>query len=744
MKTLLFSLILFPLFVSAQNINGKVQSTGGEALIGANVLWLDTAIGVSTDGNGDFTIPLLDNTSDGHLVISYIGYLPDTIEVFNLNDLSIKLEASQSLETIVVKGNKGGTFISTINPIKTEVITQKELTRSACCDLAGCFNTQASVQPTTTNIVTNAKELRILGLSGVYNQVLIDGFPLIQGLTYTYGISAIPGAVIKNIFVAKGANSVLQGYESISGQINVVIKEPKDEDKLFLNGYLNSFGEKQLNINVSKSWDKWSTLLAVHTTQPASKVDENKDTFLDLPLLTRYTVYNKWAYRNAAEWGWHAKIGLRYVNEQRIGGQTFFNPNKDKGTTNAYGQVVGFSQEELYSKFGYRFDDYHHIVAFVSALHHNQTSYYGTTHYDAQQSNLYVNLQNELNWKEKHQLKTGVSLRIQNLSELIDFSQDSLDRSYAGVYSKKEYIPGFFVENTFNWFDNKMTLITGVRYDHHNEFDWKLTPRALLKANISPSTIARISIGTGWRSVNLFSENVNLLASSRDVILAEDLQLEEALNYGFNLTHKLYGTKIETQLSLDFYRTVFSNQIFPDYSVPTQAIIRNFTGTSISNGFQAELGLAFFNQIGTKFAYNYLDVYRQIDGQKSVLPFNAKHRLAATFSYEPLSKNWHFDANFHRTGKQSLANTSNNPSEFQEGKFSEPFTTVNAQFTKAWNAFEVYIGCENIFDFRQENPIKAWQNPFGTYFDTTNVWGPTRGREFYLGFRYHFKGLLED
>ncbi len=739
MKASLFPfLLLLPFLIQAQSIKGYVSSTEGEVLVGANVVWLNTSIGSSTDEFGNFSIPIPKN-HPRQLIISYIGYVSDTISVDNPNDLSIKLTAIQSLETVVVTGDQQGIFISSISPIKTEVITQKELTRSACCDLAGCFNTQASVQPTTTNIITNAKELRILGLSGVYNQVLIDGFPLIQGLSYTYGISSVPGTAIKNIYVAKGANSVLQGYESISGQINVVIKDPKDANKLFLNAYLNSFGEKQLNINYSKIWNKWSTLLAVHSTQAASKIDKNEDTFLDLPLLTRYTLYNKWVYRNASEWGWHAKIGLRFINEERIGGQTFFDVNKDKGTTNTYGQTVNYSQEEIYSKFGYRMDDYHHFVIFVSAFHHDQTAYYGTTHYDALQDNLYANLQYELNWKEQHQLKTGVSFRFQDLRELISFSQDSLNRTYAGTYQKKEQIRGFFAENTFNWLDNKWTLITGIRFDYHNDFGWKTTPRILLKANLAPSFTARISMGSGWRNVNLFSENINLLASSRDVIFAENLGLEEALNYGINLTHKWYGDELETQLSLDFYRTTFSNQIFPDYNnTPNQAIIQNFKGISISNGFQAELGLAFFSRIGTKFAYNYLDVYHQIDKKKVILPFNATHRLSSTFSYTPLSKNWHFDANLHWTGEQSLTNTNNNPPEFQQADFSDPYTVINAQLTKTWSTFEVYGGCENIFDFRQEQPILSWQNPFGAYFDTANVWGPTRGREFYIGFRYYW------
>lgn len=202
---------------------------------------------------------------------------------------------------MVVQGKQDAVIISNINPIKTEQITQTSLKQAACCDLAGCFGGQTSVQPHTTNVITNAKELRILGLSGVYNQVLIDGFPLIRGLSYTYGISSIPGTIVDNIYISMGADSVLQGYESISGQINVETKKPINTDKLLLNIYLNSFMEKHFNLNYAFKKGSWNSLAAFHTVQPADRVDKDEDTFLDLPLLTRYSFTNKWSYGNPNE-----------------------------------------------------------------------------------------------------------------------------------------------------------------------------------------------------------------------------------------------------------------------------------------------------------------------------------------------------------------------------------------------------------------------------------------------------------
>lgn len=729
--------LLFPLAAWAQHISGTVSSEAGDALIGANVYWLETNTGTSTDGQGAFEIP--PGGSDAkRLIASYVGYTPDTIVLADQTVVVFKLQESQTLGEVVVKGQQDGVIISNINPIKTEQITQTELRKAACCDLAGCFETQSSVQPQTTNVITNSKELRILGLSGVYNQVLIDGLPMIQGLSYTYGISSTPGTLVDNIYITKGANSVIQGFESISGQINVTTKEPDDTDQLLLNVYLNSFMEKHFNANYAFKKGKWSNLTAVHSVQPANKIDRDHDNFLDLPLLTRYMVFNKWKYGNEGDWGWNSRIGVRFVNESRVGGQTFFDAKTDKGSAEVYGQTVSITQPEIWTKTGYRFNDQQSITLFASAYVQDQNSYFGTVNYQADQASVYANMQYDLNY-QNHNLKAGISHRYLKLEEKIQFTENSLQRTYAGDYNRMENITGLFAENTMRFFDNKLTWIAGVRADHHNQFGLQFTPRTLLKYDLRPNTILRANMGTGWRTVNFFSENIGLLVSSRDIVFAEPLKPEQALNYGINITQKFYTNddKLSGHFSADFYRTDFENQIFPDYDTnPRKAFIRNFTGTSVSNGFQAELYLKFWQRFEFKTGYNNLDVYRMNGETKEVLPFNPKHKVLTTFGYKPLTNKFHFDMNIHWYGKQRLPNTLSNPAAFQRPDFSETYTIVNTQFTYNFKRFEVYLGCENIFNFRQNRPIISWQDPFSPYFDTSSVWGPTRGRETYLGVRY--------
>lgn len=740
MKQLLvvFTILTVPFISIAQSVKGKITNEMGAPLQGASITWINSKKGTATNEAGEFTINL-PKREPYTLLISFVGYKTDTIQVADTSFIQVALTEKSALNSVTVTGNKKPYYIAA-NPIKTEVITSLELKKAACCDLAGCFETQATVQPQTTNIITNSKELRILGLSGIYNQVLIDGFPQVQGLTYTYGISSIPGTLVENIWVAKGANSVLQGYESISGQINVLTKEPDKTEKLLLNGYINNFGEKHLNANYAFKKNKWSNLTALHMVQPAGRVDKDGDTFLDLPQLTRYAISNRWKKGEEKNWGWSTQIGVRYLSEKRIGGQTNFNYDTDKGTSNAYGQAVSIQQPEAWFKTSYRMNDEHRFAFLASGFHQNQQSYFGVANYKASQTNGYANLQYEFGYKNSSVLKTGISYRHLNLSENISFSNNSLNRSYAGRYAKVENIPGIFAENTLNIGDDKLTWIAGIRADHHNQFGWEVTPRTLLKYKITENLNIRGSVGTGWRTANIFSENIGLLASSRDIIFAETLQPEKAINLGFNATHKFKSTNVEGYVSIDFYRTNFQNQIFPDYDTdPAKAIIKNFTGKSVSNGFQAEVSGTFYNRFAAKVGYVYLDVYQMKNEDKDVLPFNPNHRLHTSASFMPLSKKWHFDANAHWYGKQRLPDTKNNPVIYQMPGQSKPYTIVNAQFTYNIKKFEIYAGVENIFNFRQNKPIISWQDPFGQYFDTQFAWGPTRGREAYIGIRFTVK-----
>lgn len=728
--------------VNAQYLYGKVTDMRETALPMATVVWTGSTIGTRCDVDGEFELPLPSKPIALPAKVTVIfGAVRDT---FTLDDLesywTLQLNAEMTLQEVEVSGVRTGAYISVLQPVKTEIINRAELRKAACCDLAGCFETQSTVQPTTTNVLTNAKELRILGLSGVYNQILLDGLPVIQGLTYTYGTGSIPGSMLENIWVSKGANSVLQGYESMVGQITIFPREGAIAEPFTADVLMNSFGEKHLNTGFATRSSKWNSYTALHASLPGGRWDRDDDGFLDLPLLTRYSGYTKWRYRKEDERGFSAFVSGRMVREERVGGQRDFRADRDLGGNQIYGQSVGFWQPELISKAGWRFDENRKISLLSSFTAQDQDSWFGLTHYQAGQRQINANLQYELFWgKNKlHDLKTGISFRHFRLREDIAFAPaDTLKRTYAGAYFREENIPGLFAENAFHWDDDRWVWIVGLRADRHNQFGATLTPRTMLRFNPTPSLDLRASLGAGWRTVNLFPENIGLLTGNRDIVFVETLRPERSWNGGINATQRFNLVGIAFTASADFYHTRFSNQFFPDFDTdPNLAIVANFTERSIGNGLQLELIANREGRVEFRAAYNFLDVYRRINGENLLLPFNPRQRVLAAATYRDATSKWQFDTNVHWYGVQRLPDTRSNPENLRRPDFSDPYMVASVQVRRKLGAFDLFAGCENIFDFRQLRPLLGWENPFAPGFDPSFAWGPTRGREFYLGCNY--------
>lgn len=738
-KTFIFIVgFMWSLTSYSQQIKGQVKSDSGESLIGANLYWMNSTIGSVTDHTGNYTIA----TSKNHnkLIASFVGYKSDTVLYTGQNTIHFQL-IEEVLETVELTTKRKGLTISNVETVKSENISKTELNKFACCDLAGGFNTQLTVESKTTNVITNSKELRILGLAGVYNQVLFDGFPVMRGLGQTYGVSSFSGNLLDNIFVAKGANSVIQGFESISGQINVVTKKPNTSEKFLLNLYANSFSEKHLNTNYKFSGKKWKNLLAFSSVLPANKFDKDKDTFLDVPLLNRYMAMNTFQYGEKKNYGLFSTTTIRLLNERRVGGQTNYDRDNDEGSSTVYGQHVNYTQPEFWSKSIYRFNDDQSLSLYLAGSFQDQESYFGTVKYDATQSYLYGKVQYKQFYGDKgSNFRTGISYRFLDINEDIAFTENIPNRNYDGSYRNKENIFGVFAENSLKLFEGLFTLNTGIRGDHHNKHGLMLTPRALLKYDIDENSSVRTSLGYGWRTANIFSENVKLFASSRDIIINEELKPEEAINFGINYTHKFEVNDFSGYVSADYYRTSFQNQIFPDYDVSSKfALIENFEDKSISTGIQAEVSLTYKENIDLKLGYNFSDVYREIDGENQDLPFNKRNRISISTSYRTMKDKLHFDVNIHWNDKSRLPNRSDNPAEFQTPLYSNAYFLLNGQIAYYLPKYKFYVGVENAMNYRQNQPILSWENPFSPYFDTSSVWGPTRGREFYVGFTYTLK-----
>ncbi|MEY3398290.1 MAG: hypothetical protein RL220_884, partial [Bacteroidota bacterium] len=449
-RALIFALLTFSLPTYSQTFTGQVTDIDGTPLPYAVARWDSIGTFATTNDSGYFQIAFPADTSLEEYTL-YISFGSNS-EFYVINDLysewTFTMDLRVELEQVTIYDDATGSYISRIMPIKTEVINRSELRKAACCDLAGCFETQATVQPQTTNIITNAKELRILGLSGVYNQVLIDGLPLLQGLSYTYGLGSMAGSAVENIWVVKGANSVIQGYEGMVGQITVFPREGQTADLFTADVLVNSFGEKHLNTGFSTRKEKWNNYFAAHVSSPGGRFDRDKDNFMDLPMVSRYSFYNKWRYRNENEIGLSSFVGLHYSSEKRVGGQMFFNENLHTGSTAAYGQVVDFIQPSLFTKTGYRIDDNTKISLLASIQQHAQQSWYGVLGYNGKHLHGYTNVQLEKFFgpASRHDLKAGISFRHLEVREEILFSSNVIPRNFDGTYSRLENIPGLFAE----------------------------------------------------------------------------------------------------------------------------------------------------------------------------------------------------------------------------------------------------------------------------------------------------------
>jgi len=738
---LILVIIVFSSEVSySQNLSGTVSGMNEnkkEPLDGAVIKWINTKRGTASDEKGKFELSS-DGITDRRIIVSSTGYGSDTVNVSGESFVEIILYPNATTATIKVEDEQSSTFISD-DAVKTEVITSQELVKDACCDLSGCFGKNSSVEVAVTDIITDSKELKILGLEGVYTQILIDNMPMMNGLNVKYGVSSIPGTMIDKITVSKGSNSVIQGYESISGIMNVLLKDYDNTDRLLFNGFMNSMLEKQVNLNLTNEMNKnINSILTLSTAQKSNRVDENNDGFLDNPLITRYTLFNKWNFSDEKNKS-QINVAGRYWNEERIGGQNGFEIENDEGSNIIYGQTVKINSLDGYFRYAKAIDETRGIKLYLNANYYDQNSFYGITKYDAFQTNFVAMGFYEFEVFDEFLLKTGLSYKYLNINENISYL-DTTYKSYSGNYLKNESIPGVFAEKSMNLLNEKATLMTGVRLDYHNQYGLILTPRVLLRYQPENEIVFRISAGTGFRTVNLFSDNSNLLASSRNIIIAEELDPERIFNFGADVLFYFSLDELAGSMNLDFYRTVFSNKIIPDYdSNPSEVIFTNLNGTAFSNVFQSEANVNIMRYFDIKLAYKMIDLHYENNGINYQQPFNSTHRFFSSFSFSPPNKSWSISSGLQWFGVQQLPSTAANPVLFQRPQESESYTMVNAQFNKYFDYFELYAGIENILDFTQDFPIVSANDPFGPYFDTSYIWGPTKGREFYFGFRYSIR-----
>ncbi len=708
-----------------QTVTGMVADESHEALIGATILELGTDNGAITDINGHFSLKL--KNANSKLVVSYTGFVSDTL-IGSGQPMHIMLKESEGqLSEVTITSTS--TFIDQIKPMHNEVISELELTKAACCNLSESFETNASVDVSYSDAVTGTKAIRMLGLDGRYVQINRENMPHIRGLATKHGLNFVPGTWIQAIDLGKGTGSVVNGYESMTGQINLEFKKP-DSEKLYLNAYVNSFGRVELNANHLRSLnDKWAASLLVHGNYLGTEIDRNDDGFMDLPKSRQVNVLNRYKY---AHENLRAQVGIHLMYDEKAGGQLGFGFGDDFRTSPQYGFSHTTSRAEVFGKVGLLFPHkpYKGWGFIYSGAYLNMNGGYGRDNYDGTETTLYGNViyQNIIG-DSKHQYRTGVSILYD------DFKENYMD----STFSRQEVVPGAYFEYTYLPND-QFTAVAGVRTDFHNLYGTYFTPRLHLRYQLNDAVTARAAIGRGYRTPNVIMENSQVLVSSRQLIIQEAPDPEVAWNMGGSVTSEIPVGEKKLGLTVDYFYTHFENQLIYDMDQnSSQLRVYNLDGQSYAHSFQIEGSYELLPRLNMKAAYKYYDVQSTINNQLMQVPFAARDRVFLNLGYETKYEKWQIDATGQWYGRKRLPDTSDKPVDLQRGEYSPNFFLMNAQVTRNFRWGSVYLGGENIFDFRQDNPIIDPENPFGNDFDASIVWGPVAGRVVYAGVRFKLK-----
>ena len=742
MKSTLYLILLLPFLISSQGkIEGMVMEVDSQnqqiPLLGANVFWLNTTIGTITSEDGMFTLPY--EPSYKKLVISFVGYKTDTLTVDSPKMIHHLLKASEDLGEVTLSARKKSSATSFLTSQNISTISSKELLKAACCNLSESFETNPSIDVNFTDAISGTKQIKMLGLTSPYILIATENIPSIRGASQAYGLSFIPGTWVESIQITKGAGSVVNGFESIAGQINTELVKPTTDNRIFVNAFGSLNGRTELNTHYNTTLsDKWSTGLYVHANNRSQKFDRNNDSFLDMPLSKQLNIMNRWQYSNLQK-GLISFLNVRYLTDEKQAGQLDFDPQTDRLSTTVWGSKIATKRFEVSSKFGYVNPEipYQSLGLQISYSDHDQASYFGLNQYDIRHKSLYSNLvYNSIISDSRHKIKTGLNATYDDYNERVGMD----------FYDRNERSIGGFFEYSFDNLE-ALNLTAGIRLDHHNLLGTFVTPR--LHARYTPweKSAFRISFGRAKRAANIFAENQKLFATSRTINIQSTagniygLEPEIAWNYGVSFLQGFTLFDRKADLTLDFYRTDFQNQVVVDYENPYEVNFYNLEGSSFANSFQVEFSVNILDRMDFKTAYKFYDVKTQYKSGKLNKPLTSQHRVFANLSFETAKTEkqgiWKFDTTFNWFGKQRFSSTSTSPEAFQLPTYSPTISTLNAQVTKVFSdAFELYVGAENITNVTQENPILSSENPFGSNFDTTFVYGPIFGSTYYTGLRY--------
>ena len=763
----------------AQDLRGVVRDAENQPLVGASVYWAGTTIGASTDAQGAFLLHRVKGYDK--LVASYLGFVNDTLDVKNgVDKVAFALRSEGvALEGVVVEGNLSGNFVKRDGIVKGEMISFAGLCKMACCNLAESFENSASVTVGYSDAISGARQIKMLGLAGTYTQILDENRPIMRGLSAPYGLSYTPGMWLNSIQVSKGVASVTAGHEAITGQINLEHRKPTDDERLFVNLYLDD--ELRPEANVSTAFPvtkdkKLSSVILLHGSMDtdARKMDHNHDGFRDLPKSDQINVANKWLY--AADNGTQVRWGWKFVQENRLGGMLDYKNTRtmreamekdwdwragDKKMP-LYGSHIRNRNANGYFKVGMPVgpavydpdeqDEMRSNLAVVADFDHfSEDAYFGLNDYTGNQNSLALNLMYNHYFTYRSSLIVGVQGHLDYYREKLlnptPWIAANSVRNYD--FDRNEREAGAYAEYTYAIKD-KFSVVAGLRGDYNHYYDrFFLTPRGHLKWNITPSTTLRASGGLGYRSTNVITDNIGVLATGRAITFLDNEsgkfdfrkfdRMEKALTVGGSLT-QTFGlvNPGDATLSFDYFRTQFYNSVVADQEMYADRIVFYDTdGRSYTDTYQIDFSWSPVERLDIFATFRYTDsemTIRRADGGTARVerPLVSQYKTLLNIQYATKFRRWVFDATAQLNGPARIPTQTG---DLDDSYYSPRYPMFFAQVSRKVGKFDIYAGCENIADYRQKDPILNAQDDYK--FNSMNVWGPLMGRKFYVGLRFN-------
>ena len=757
-------------FASSQNVIGKVLDAQGKPLPGASVYWADTSVGVATDLEGKFTLyRVKDNNA---LVATFLGYTNDTIRVEQkMREVEFRLAEGVVVDAVVVEGGLGN-YIRQDGLLKSENISFAGLCKMACCNLAESFENSASVTVGFSDAISGARQIKMLGLAGTYTQILDENRTIMRGLSAPYGLSYTPGMWLSSIQVSKGISSVTAGHEAITGQINLEHRKPTDEERFFLNLFLDSHLKPEFNLSsaIPVTKDKrLSTVILAHGAYGTMNHDGNKDGYRDTPLARTGSVANRWLWQGKN--GEQVRWGVKYLYDHRIGGQMDYNTKMHKDsyfdngvswrenwhTKKIYGSEVENQEAGAYFKIGMPVGEAvydkenneelrSNIAIVVDYDFFNESSYFGADkEYFGRQHMTTANAMYAHYFTPRSSLISGISASSRWVKErLFDWVGGATPTNLL-TPNRNESEVGAYTEYTFNLKD-KLSVVAGIRYDYAFYFRKHLiTPRAHVKWNITPTTILRGSVGLGHRPTDIITDNIGVLATGRAVKVEMDSRdrMEKALTAGGSLSQS-FSTFAPNDLTISvdyFYTRLFNTVIVDQERDASNIYIYEMGGMSRTHTAQIDITWTPIRRFDIFATFRYTDSRYTINHNGAPMlverPLVGRYKALINLQYATNMRKWVFDLTAQLNGPARIPTQTGDMSDSHLSNGGKPYPMLFAQVSRRIKKWEIYLGCENVIGFKQKEPIIMADDPYSTAFNSSLVWGPLTGQKVYVGVRFN-------